>query len=60
MWMVYVWLQDMTYVQRFPSFFVNKGIFGAWIVYTIDDGTLKIVVQQLYNDIVNANTLQFY
>jgi hypothetical protein len=44
----------------FRSFFVNKGIFGAWIVYTIDDGTLKIVVQQLYNDIVNVNLLQFY
>jgi hypothetical protein len=40
--------------------FVNEGILGAWIVYTIDDGTLKIVVQQLYNDIVNANTLQLY
>lgn len=24
---------------RFPSFFVNEGIFEAWIVYTIDDGT---------------------
>jgi hypothetical protein len=44
----------------FPSFFVNKGMFGAWIVYTINDGTLKIVVQQLYNDIVNANLLQLY
>jgi hypothetical protein len=44
----------------FPLFFVNKGIFGTWIVYTIDDGTLKIVVQQFYNDIVNANTFQLY
>jgi hypothetical protein len=27
----------------FPSFFVNKGIFGAWIVYIFTTGTLKLL-----------------